>query len=113
VQRLFRDAYGAPEGRAATCLFRVLLQGLALGARRPLRLGLVGVPAFTHDECAVLQVIAAARQGDTALLEARVAWLVRPVAARPVARAAIGLAELLPAHADQRPSPARIAAGES
>ena len=102
-----------PAGRWRPPFFRVLVQGLALGARRPLRLGFVGAPALTHDERALLQVIVAARLGDAALLEASAAWMVRPAAAPWVMRAAAGLAELLPPHADQRPLPARIASGES
>lgn len=108
VERMFRDVCGAGrgagrgagqgDGAAAACLFRILLQGLALGARRPLRLGFMGAPELTHDERSLLQVIAAAQAGNTALLDATAIWLARPAAASSVARAAAGFGELLAAH---------------
>lgn len=100
VERMLRDACGSArdDGPAAACLFRILLQGLALGARRPLRLGFMGAPELTHDERSLLQVIAAAQAGDAALLEATAIWLARPAAAPSVARAAAGFGELLAAH---------------
>ncbi len=100
VERMFRDVCGpGPDGgAAAACLFRILLQGLALGARRPLRLGFMGAPELTHDERSLLQVIAAAQAGNTALLDATAIWLARPAAASSVARAAAGFGELLAAH---------------
>lgn len=104
VERMFRDVCGSGsrpgqgDGAAAACLFRILLQGLALGARRPLRLGFMGAPELTHDERSLLQVIAAAQAGDTALLDATATWLARPAAAPSVARAAAGFGELLAAH---------------
>lgn len=123
VERVFRDACGPGGGIAASCLFRILLQGLALGARRPLRLGFIGAPELSHDERALLQMVAAAQRGHTALLEASAIWLARPAGAASVARAASGLAELLalngallpaaPVQAVQRPLSARIAAIES
>jgi hypothetical protein len=101
VERMFRDVCGPGggpgDGTAACCLFRILLQGLALGARRPLRLGFMGAPELTHDERSLLQVVAAAQAGDAALLDATAIWLARPMAVASVARAAIGFAELLAA----------------
>jgi hypothetical protein len=125
VERVFRDMCGPSSGAAAACLFRILLQGLALGARRPLRLGFVGAPELSHDEKAVMQMIAAAQAGDDHLLEATAIWLARPAAVASVARAASGLAELLAARgavlssvllddqAVQRPLSGRIASVES
>ena len=95
VERVFRDAYGPGDGAAATCLFRVLLQGLALGARRPLRLGFVGAPELSHDERSLLQVVAAAQGGDQVLLDAGIAWLVRPRFAGPVGRTVAELGRLM------------------
>jgi len=88
VEGVFRDACCAGGGIAASRLFLILLQGLALGARRPLRLGFIGAPELTHDERALLQMVAAAQRGDTALLEASAAWLAGPASAASVARAA-------------------------
>ncbi len=124
VERAFRDACGAGESRAAACLLRILLQGLALGARRPLRLGMPGMAAPSHDEAALLQLIAAAQHGERALLEAGASWLARPVAATTLACAARGLGEVLaqagavlpapqPDQAVQRPLSGRIAAAAS
>lgn len=125
VERVFRDICGPGNGAAAARLFRILLQGLALGARRPLRLGFVGAPELSHDERSVMQMIAAAQSGDGFLLEATANWLARPAAAGSVARAASGLAELLAARGAvlssalpddqvvQRPLSARIASVES
>lgn len=113
VELVFHGACGTSGRTEAACLFRVLLQGLALGARRPLRLGFAGQRGVTHDERALLQLIEAAGQGDAALVEAGVAWLVRPAAATTVTRAAAGLAALLARHPGQRPSPARIVSSES
>jgi hypothetical protein len=125
VERVFRDMCGPRSGAAAARLFRILLQGLALGARRPLRLGFVGAPELSHDERSVMQMIAAAQSGDVHLLNATAAWLARPAAAGSVARAAAGLAELLAAQGAllcvplpedqlvQRPHSARIASVES
>lgn len=99
VERMFRDLCGPGQGdgAAAACLFRILLQGLALGARRPLRLGFMGAPELTHDERSLLQVIAAAQAGDAALLDATAIWLARPMAVASVARAVTGFGELLAA----------------
>lgn len=124
VERGFRDVCGAARGKAASCVFRVLLQGLALGARRPLRLGFLGAPGISPDERSLLQMIAAAQHGELFLVEASARWLVRPSAAGSVARAAVHFAELLaadgarvtsdlPADAVQRPPSARIAAAGS
>lgn len=98
IDRAFRDAYGRRDGVAAACLFRILLQGLALGARRKLRLGFPGVPELTPDERALVQLIAAAQGGDRMLLEAALLWLARPGFAGPVARTARELGRLMAAN---------------
>ena len=98
VGRAFRDAYGPGDGVVAACLFRILLQGLALGARRPLRLGFVGAPELTHDERSLVQVIAAAQGDDRSLLDSGIVWLVRPRFAASVARTATELGRLMAAN---------------
>lgn len=98
IGRAFRDAYGPDDGVTAACLFHVLLQGLALGARRKLRLGLPGAATLTPDERAVVQLIAAAQAGDQGLLEAGLLWLVRLRAAGSVARTACALGRLMAAN---------------
>lgn len=124
VELAFRDACGAADSRAAACLLRVLLQGLARGARRPLRAGLPGTPAPSHDESALLQLIAAAQHGEAARLAAGACWLARPVGAGTLAAAAHGLGAVLARsgvvlprprsdQAVQRPLSGRIAAAAS
>lgn len=113
AERSVREACEPQVAAEAGRLLRVLLQGLALGARRPLRAGLVGQPELTVDERALLQLVAAAAEDDAALRDASAAWLVRPVAAVAVARAAGRLGTLLERHAVQRPVPGRIASGAS
>lgn len=124
IGRAFRDICGPVCGTAACHLFRVLLQGLALGARRPLRLGFVGAPELTHDERAVLQMIAAAQRDHIDLVTASARWLARPAVADALARTAFELAEVLaanglrlsaelPVYTRQRPPAGLIAAVES
>lgn len=124
VERGLRDVCGAAEGRTASCLLRVLVQALALGARRKLRLGLPGAPGLSHDEVAILQMIAAAQHGERALLDAGASWLVRAATAPILIAIVEGLGDTLAraglvlpasgrAQAVQRPPSARIAAGAS
>ncbi|GIK96739.1 MAG: hypothetical protein BroJett029_09480 [Alphaproteobacteria bacterium] len=113
AERSVGEACEPPAAGEAGRLLRVLLQGLALGARRPLRAGLVGQPDLTADERALLQLVAAAADHDKWLLEASVCWLVRPAAAATVKCAAGRLGALLRHHAVQRPLPERIASGAS
>lgn len=83
------------QGAAAARLLQVLVQILALGVRRPIRLGFVAGSEITHDERVLLQAMTAARNGDPELLAGSLVWLLRPRFAEPAARILTELSRLL------------------
>lgn len=89
------EACGGRESAAAVRLLQVLVQILAVGVRRPIRLGFVAGVETTHDERVLLQAMAAARTGDPALLAGSLAWLLRPRFAEPAGRILTELSRLL------------------
>lgn len=89
------EACGGRESAAAARLLQVLVQILALGVRRPIRLGFVAGSDVTHDERVLLQAMASARDGDPELLAGSLTWLLRPRFVEPAARILTELSRLL------------------
>jgi hypothetical protein len=74
LEREFVHAFGAgpSEGRAAFCDW---LLALTKG-RRAIAIGRPGVIEITHDEAAMLGLLAAAQNSDLPLFSARARWLM-------------------------------------
>jgi hypothetical protein len=94
---LAREFMTFPDGQGLALLeaFGVFLQALGAGSRRLLAVGRPRVAGITGDEAQMLRLIAAAQAGESELVTAHLAWLVRGSHRDTVERSARHLAGML------------------
>jgi hypothetical protein len=102
------------EGLEVLATLRAFLQAVAWVSRRKLRVGLPGSRLLMPDEKLLLALIAAAQNGDRALLESHLCWLTRPdnrAVAVSIAACALAAACREHGHWVELPPPAAPAGG--
>lgn len=115
---LAKEYMSFADGRGLVLLeaFSVFLQALGGGARRMMAVGHPHSPGITNDEAQMLRLIAAAQDGDMALLSSHLSWMVQATGREAAERSVLHLAETLlncgvvlpPASAIRPPSGPRL-----
>jgi len=75
LNRFYENVFG-PAGETVLTEIRILARYLGNVGHRRIKLAQPGCARLTHDEASLLSALSAAQNGDRALMEAHLSWLM-------------------------------------